>query len=150
MKRGGESDGGEKSREQFCFGLGVHYWSSGLVGGRVRDLLEAIELSTHRRTTLEAHGRGVAPMGQDEEIRAAQEVLDWVITHLSLSIKCKVIEYKRGNYRVQVFKGDRLIMPIQVTEEWVKGSNPKDDLIYETLKSLSKNLDNFQQILSVR
>ena len=83
-------------------------------------------------------------MGQDEEIKPAQEVLDWIITHLNLSIKCKVIEYKRGNYRVQVFKGDRLIMPIQVTEEWVKESNPKDNLIPDKLKSLLKNLENFQ------
>ena len=83
-------------------------------------------------------------MGQDEKIRTAQEVLDWVITHLNLSIRCKVMDCKHESYRVQVLKGDRLIMPIQVTEEWVKGSNPKDNVIPDKLKSLLKNLENFQ------
>jgi hypothetical protein len=31
-------------------------------------------------------------MGQDKKIREVQEVLDWVIMHLNLSIKCKVID----------------------------------------------------------
>ncbi len=82
-------------------------------------------------------------MGQDEKIREAQEVLDWVIIHLSLSIKCKVIGYKGENYRVQVLKGDRLIMPIQIAEENVKESNPKENFIPDKLKTLLKNLDNY-------
>jgi hypothetical protein len=82
-------------------------------------------------------------MGEDEKMREAQEVLDWVIMHLNLSIKCKVIDYKHENYRVQVLKGDRLIMPIQVTEEWVKESNPKENFIPDKLKTLLKNLVNY-------
>jgi hypothetical protein len=82
-------------------------------------------------------------MGEDEKIRKAQEVLDWVIMHLNLSIKCKVIDYKHENYRVKVLKGDRLIMPIQVTEEWVKESNPKENFIPDKLKTLLKNLENY-------
>ena len=42
-------------------------------------------------------------MGQDEKITEAQEILDWAITHLNGSIKCKVMDYKHENYRVQVF-----------------------------------------------
>jgi hypothetical protein len=82
-------------------------------------------------------------MGEDEKMREAQEVLDWVIMHLNLSIKCKVIDYKHEKYRVQVFKGDRLIMPVQVTEEWVKESNPKENFFPDKLKTLLKNLENY-------
>jgi hypothetical protein len=57
-------------------------------------------------------------MGQDEKIREAQEILNLAIMHLKGSIKCKVIEYKHENYRVQFFtKDDKLIMPIQIPEE---------------------------------
>src|SRR4030042_603415 len=60
---------------------------------------------------------GVTYMGQDEKIREAQEILNWAIMHLNGSIKCKVIDYKHENYRVQVFtKENRLIMPIQITD----------------------------------
>ena len=82
-------------------------------------------------------------MGQDEKIKEAQEVLDWVIMHLNLNIKCKVIDYKHANYRVQVLKGDRLIIAIQVTEEWVKESNPKENFVPDKLKTLLRNLENY-------
>ncbi len=82
-------------------------------------------------------------MGQDELIREAQGVLDWVIEQLTLNITCKVIDYKRGNFRVQVLKGDRLVMPIQVTEESLKESNPKENRISEKLRTLLKNLANY-------
>lgn len=82
-------------------------------------------------------------MGQDELIREAQGVLDWVAEQLTLNITCKVIDYKRGNFRVQVLKGDRLIMPIQVTEESLKESNPKENYISEKLRTLLKNLANY-------
>jgi hypothetical protein len=60
-------------------------------------------------------------LGQDKKIREAQEVLDWVKMHSNLSIKCKVIDYKHENYRVQVLKGDRLVMSIQIAEEGKEG-----------------------------
>jgi hypothetical protein len=85
----------------------------------------------------------VTYMGQDEKIREAQEILDWAIMHLNLSIKCKVVGYKHGNYRVQVLKGDRLLMPIQIAEEEVKEANPKENFIPDKLKTLLKNLENY-------
>ena len=83
-------------------------------------------------------------MDKDEKIRETQEVLDWVITHLNLSIKCKVIDYKHENYRVQVLIGDKLGMPIQIPEEWVKESNPKENVVHDILKTVLKNLDRYK------
>ena len=82
-------------------------------------------------------------MGRDEKIREAQEILDWVIMHLNLSIKCKVVDYKHESYQVQVLKGGRLIMPIQIAEENVKESNPKENFIPDKLKTLLTNLENY-------
>jgi hypothetical protein len=83
-------------------------------------------------------------MGQDEKIKETQEILDWVVMHLNASIKCKVVDYKHESYRVQVFtKENRLIMPIQITEEWVKESNPKESFVHDKLKTLLKNLENY-------
>jgi hypothetical protein len=83
-------------------------------------------------------------MGQDEKIREAQEILNLAIMHLKGSIKCKVIEYKHENYRVQFFtKDDKLIMPIQIPEEWIKGTNPRENLIHDKLETLLRNLGNY-------
>lgn len=82
-------------------------------------------------------------MGQDEKIGEAQEILDWVIMHLNGTIKCKVINYKHGNFQVQVLKGEKLVMPTQIPEEWVKESNPKENLINDKLKTLLNNLENY-------
>jgi hypothetical protein len=83
-------------------------------------------------------------MGQDEKIREAQEILDWAITHLKGSVKCKVVDYKHENFRVQFFKkDDKPIMPIQISEEWIKGTNPKENLIHDKLEILLKNLENY-------
>jgi len=83
-------------------------------------------------------------MGQEEKIREAQEILNWTIMHLNGSIKCKVIDYKYGNYQVQFFtKENKLIMPVQISEEWVKQSNPKENFIYDKLKILLKNLESY-------
>ena len=82
-------------------------------------------------------------MGQDEKIREAQEILDWVMIHLNLSIKCKVMGYKHENYRVQVLKGDKLAMPIQIAEGEVKEINPKENFIPDKLKILLTNLERY-------
>ena len=83
-------------------------------------------------------------MGQDEKIREAQEILDWAITHLNGSIKSKVMDYKHENYRVQVFtKENKLIMPVQILEEWIKSTNPGENLIHDKLEILLKNLENY-------
>ncbi len=82
-------------------------------------------------------------MSHDEKLREAQEILDRVTTHLNLSIRRKVMDHKHENYRVQVLKGDRFIMPIQVAEEWVENSNPKENFISDKLKTLLKNLENY-------
>ncbi len=83
-------------------------------------------------------------MGQDEKVKEAQELLDWAIAHLNGSIKCKVIEYKHENYRVQFFtKENKLVMPVVISEDWVKETNPKENLIHDKLKTLLKNLENY-------
>ena len=83
-------------------------------------------------------------MGLDEKMREAQEILDWAIMHLNGSIKCKVIDYKHKNYRVQFFtKDNKLIMPVQITEEEIKESNPKENFIPDKLKTLLRNLENY-------
>lgn len=84
-------------------------------------------------------------MGQDEKIREAQEILNWVIMHSNLNFNCKVIDYKYENYKVQFFtKENKLIMPVQVPEEWIKGSNPKENLIHDKLEVLLGNLRAYQ------
>jgi hypothetical protein len=83
-------------------------------------------------------------MGQDEKIKEAQEILNWAITHLNGSIKCKVTDYKHENYRVQFLKkDDKRIMPIQISEEWIKGTNSRDNLIHDKLQILLRNLENY-------
>lgn len=83
-------------------------------------------------------------MGLDEKMREAQELLDWAIVHLNGSIRCKVIDHKYDNYRVQFLtKEDKLIMPVLISEDWVKESNPKENLIHDSLKTLLKNLENY-------
>jgi len=83
-------------------------------------------------------------MGQDEKIREAQEILNWAIMHLDLNFNCKVIDYKHENYKVQFLtKENKLIMPVQVSEEWIKGSSPGENLIHDRLKLLLENLKNY-------
>ena len=83
-------------------------------------------------------------MGQDEKIREVQEILDWAITHLNGSIKCKVTDYKHKNYRVQFSKkDDKPIMLIQISEEWIKGTNSRENVIHDKLEMLLRNLENY-------
>ena len=83
-------------------------------------------------------------MGQDEKIKEAQEILDWAIMHVNGSITCKVIDYKHNSYRVQFFTKDhKLIMPVQITEEEIKESKPKENVIPDKLKTLLKNLEAY-------
>ena len=35
-------------------------------------------------------------------------------------------------------------MPVQVPEEWIKGTNPSENLIHEKLEILFKNLGSYQ------
>jgi hypothetical protein len=89
--------------------------------------------------------KGVVDMSQDEKIKEAQEILDWVITHVTGSITCKVIDYKHNSYRVQFFTKDhKLIMPVQITEEEIKESKPKENVIPDKLKTLLKNLEAYK------
>jgi hypothetical protein len=83
-------------------------------------------------------------MDEDEKIKEAQEILDWAIMHGNGSIKCKVIDYKHHSYRVQFFTKDhKLIMPVQIAEEEIKESKPKENFIPDKLKTLLKNLENY-------
>ncbi len=83
-------------------------------------------------------------MGQEEKIREAQEVLNQAITSLNLTINCTVTAYKHENYAVRVFtKENRLIMPVQIAEEWIKESDPGKNLIHDSLRTLLRNLENY-------
>ena len=83
-------------------------------------------------------------MNEDEKIKEAQEILDWAIMHLNGSIKCKVIDYKYRNYKVQFFtKDNKLIMPVQIAEGEIEETKPKENFIPDKLKTLLKNLENY-------
>lgn len=83
-------------------------------------------------------------MGQDEKIREAQEILNWAMTYLKGSMNCKVIDYKHENYKVQFFtKENKLIMPVQVPDEWIRNTNPKENRIHEKLEILIRNLATY-------
>ena len=83
-------------------------------------------------------------MNKDEKVREAQEILNWVIMNLNANIKCKVTDYKHESYRVQFFtKENKLIMPTEIPEEWVKESNPKENFIHDQLKTLLRNLEKY-------
>jgi hypothetical protein len=83
-------------------------------------------------------------MSDDEKIREAQEILNWAIVSLEGKIRCKVIKYKSQSYEVQfVTKEDKLIMPVQIPEEWIKQSTPRENMIDDRLKNLLKNLESY-------
>jgi hypothetical protein len=83
-------------------------------------------------------------MVQDEKIKEAQEILNWAITRLNGSIKCNVTDYKHGNYRVRFLKkDDKPITPVQIPEEWIKGTNSREGLIHDKLRMLLENLENY-------
>jgi len=83
-------------------------------------------------------------MNRDEKVKEAQEVLNWVITHLNLSFNCKVIDYKYENYKVQFLtKENKLIMPVQIPQGWIEDSHPKENVIHERLELLISNLRNY-------
>ena len=83
-------------------------------------------------------------MDRDEKMKEAQEILNWAIIHLNLSINCKMIDYKYESYKVQFLtKENKLIMPVQIPEEWIKGSHPKENVIHERLELLLGNLKGY-------
>ncbi len=83
-------------------------------------------------------------MDEGEKMREAQEILDWAIMRLDGSIKCKVIDYKYRNYKVQFLtKDNKLIMPVQITEGEIGETNPKENSIPDKLKTLLRNLENY-------
>ncbi len=84
-------------------------------------------------------------MDEGEKTKEAQEKLEWAIRHLSGSIKCKVIYHKYKSFRVQFFtKDSKLMMPVQIAEEEIGETNPKENSIPDKLKALLRNLENYQ------
>ncbi len=83
-------------------------------------------------------------MDEGEKIKLAQEIMEWAVTQLNGSIRCKVIDYKHKNYRVQFFtKDNKLIMPVQISEEEIEGTKPDENSIPDKLKLLIRNLENY-------
>jgi hypothetical protein len=83
-------------------------------------------------------------MDGGEKTKEAQEVLNWAIMRLKLSFTCKVLDYKHENYKVEFFtKENKLMMPVQIPEEWIKGSHPGEERLDDRLKALLGNLANY-------
>ncbi len=83
-------------------------------------------------------------MDRNEKMKEAQEVLNWAIIRLNLSFSCKVLDYKYENYKAEFFtKENKLIMPVQIPEDWIKGSHPGEDRLDDRLKALLGNLANY-------
>ncbi len=83
-------------------------------------------------------------MEENEKIMKAGELLDWAIIHLNGSIKCKIIQYKYKRYRVQFFtKDNKLIMPVQISEEEIGETKPNENFIPDKLKLLLRNLEHY-------
>ena len=83
-------------------------------------------------------------MDRDKKMKEAQEVLNWAIKRLNLTVNCKVLDYKYENYKAEFFtKENKLIMPVQIPEDWIKGSHPGEDRLDDRLKALLGNLANY-------
>ncbi len=82
-------------------------------------------------------------MDRDEKVKEAEEVLNWGIMHLNLSFHCTVVDYKHENYKVQFLtKENKLMMPVQIPEEWIQGCHRKENGIDERLELLISNVRN--------
>jgi hypothetical protein len=54
------------------------------------------------------------------------------------------MDYKYENYRVQFLtKENKLMMPVQIPEAWIKGTHPSENDIDDRLKALLANLANY-------
>ncbi len=83
-------------------------------------------------------------MEENEKIMKAGELLDWAIMHLNGSIKCKIIQYQYKSYRVQFFtKDNKLIMPVQISEEEIGETKPNENFIPDKLTLLLRNLEHY-------
>ncbi len=79
-----------------------------------------------------------------KKIENAQNILDWAIENLNLSIKCMVINYKDQKYKVQFFTWEnRLIRGVgfSIPEKWIEDTNSRNNDIHEELRSLLKELE---------
>ncbi len=83
-------------------------------------------------------------MEADEKVRWAQDIINWAILELHASIKGTVTRYKHDNFSVQFCsKDDKLIMHTQISEAWIKATNPTDKVVSDQLKLLITNLQNY-------
>ncbi len=79
-----------------------------------------------------------------KRIEDAQRRLEWAIESLNLSIKCMVIGYKDEKYKVQFFTWqNKLIRAVgfNISEEWIRDTNPMKDDIQDELRSLLTDLE---------
>ena len=83
-------------------------------------------------------------MDEDEKIKESRNI---GLGDLARKRKYHVqgcIDYKHNSYRVQFFtKGNKLIMPVQIAEEEIEESKPKENVIPDKLKTLLKNLESY-------
>ncbi len=83
-------------------------------------------------------------MEQEQKTKEAQEKLNWAITHMNLNIHCEIIASKKRYFKVQFFsKDNKLIMPVEVSEEWIEDTDPKEKKIHDQLSLVLKNLANY-------
>ncbi len=79
-----------------------------------------------------------------KRVEDAQRKLEWAIESLNLSIKCMVINYKDEKYKVQFFtRENKLIRAVgfNISEEWIRDTNPMKDDIRDELESLLIDLE---------
>jgi hypothetical protein len=83
-------------------------------------------------------------MEQDQKTKEAQEILNWAIKNMNLSIHCEIIASKKGYYKVNFLsKENKLIMPVEIAAEWISGTRSKDGKIHDQLGLVLRNLANY-------
>jgi len=77
-------------------------------------------------------------------VEDAQRKLERAIESLNLNIKCMVIGYKDEKYKVQFFTWENKLIRAEgfnISEEWIRNTNPMKDDIQDELKSLLIDLE---------
>ena len=79
---------------------------------------------------------------KERRIKEADEIIRWAILYLEGTIKCKVTDFKKHDFRVQFFSsGDKLIMLTLIPEDWINGTQPNENVVHDQLELLCKNLE---------
>ena len=81
---------------------------------------------------------------EERRMQDGQEIMDWVIRSSEGSIMCKVDNYRGEKYQVRFFTYKNELIGgrgINIPEEWIKDTNPRENLIHDKLKSLLRHIE---------